>query len=96
MTAAALRTQSLDNLYYNLFGAGAKHLPIADRVDIYLEADGFGDTRTGEARANMVEYMQHGWDWSHVRDASEAGIARAQARLVETFKRIIAEQKAAA
>jgi len=91
-----MRSQALNNLHYNLFGDGARHLPLADRVEIYLAADGFGDTRTGEARANMLDYMRHGWDWSHVRDSSDEGLERAQAALAALFGRIIAEQRAEA
>jgi hypothetical protein len=90
-----MRSQMLDNLYYNLFGDGARHLPLADRIEIYLAADGFGDTRTGEARERMVEYMRHGWDWSHVRDSSDEALERAQSALTALFERIIAEQRAA-
>lgn len=90
-----MRSQMLDNLYYNLFGDGARHLPLEDRVEIYLEADGFGSTSSGPAREQMLDYMRHGWDWSHVRDSSDEALERAQARLSETFRRIIAEQDAA-
>jgi len=90
-----MRSQMLDNLYYNLFGDGARHLPLEDRVDVYLEGDGFGSTRSGEARERMLDYMRHGWDWSHIRDSSDEALERAQARLRATFDRIIAEQKAA-
>jgi hypothetical protein len=86
----------LDNLHYNLFGEGARHLPLDDRVAIYLEGDGFGSTRSGEARERMIAYMAGGWDWSHLRDSSDAAVERAQARLAATFRRIIAEQKATA
>ena len=85
----------LNNLHYNLFGNGARHLPLEERTEIYLECDGFGDTRTGEARQRMVEYMAGGWDWSHVRDSSDEAIERAKARLARLFDRIIAEQKTA-
>lgn len=87
-----MRKQTLDNLYYNLFSKGAAHLPLEDRVEIYLAADGFGDTRSGEARANMLDYMRHGWDWSHVRDSSDEALERAQAALTALFRRLIAEQ----
>ena len=90
-----MRSQMLDNLYYNLFGDGARHLPLEARVEIYLEADGFGDTRSGEARANMLDYMRHGWDWSHVRDSSDEALERTHSALTALFRRIIAEQRAA-
>jgi hypothetical protein len=91
-----MRKQMLDNLYYNLFGEGARHLPLEDRVDVYLEGDGFGATRAGEARERMLDYMKGGWDWSHLRDSSDEALERAQARLTAIFRRIIAEQRSAA
>jgi hypothetical protein len=90
-----MRKQMLNNLYYNLFGDGARYLPLEDRVEIYLEGDGFGSTRSGEARERMLDYMRHGWDWSHIRDSSDAALEAAQARLTATFERIIAEQETA-
>lgn len=91
-----MRRTQLENLYYNLFGDGARFLPLEDRVEVYLLGDGFGDTSSGPARERMLDYMAGGWDWSHLRDSSDAAVERADARLVATFRRIIAEQKAAA
>lgn len=86
------RKSALENLYYNLFAEGARHLPREERVAIYLECDGFGDTRSGEARDRMIAYMEGGWDWSHVRDSSDEAIERAQAKLSALFRSIIAAQ----
>lgn len=90
-----MRAVHCSNLYYNLLGDGARHLPLEDRTEIYLACDGFGSMSSGEAREWMLDYMQGGWDWSHVRDSSDAALESAQQMLSAVFSRIIAEQKAA-
>jgi hypothetical protein len=87
-TNEAGNTVSIDTLlaattiHDYLFGKRADDLSYEARVAVYLECDGFGDTRTGESRDLMVEYMKGGWDWSHVRDSSPAGLSRALNMLV--------------
>ena len=49
-----------------------EHLVSADLAwDAYCEADGFG-----YLDAESLAEINEGWDWSHVRDSSDEGIAR--------------------
>ncbi len=67
----------IDALYDYLCGTHSGRLTADQRFAVYVQADGFGDCRVGEARASLREYFNGGTDWSHVRDSSPAGIERA-------------------
>ena len=67
-----------------LFGAQRDRLPAGADVEVYLSCDGFGDTsKPGPLRDQIRDYMNGGWDWSHVRDSSPAGFSRALAKILE-------------
>jgi hypothetical protein len=71
----------LDVLYDYLNGSHAARLSADQAFAVYVEADGFGDCRSGEARTWLRDYFDGGRDWSHVRDSSDAAIERAALKL---------------
>lgn len=67
-----------------LFGSQSHRLTTEQQVEVYLSCDGFGDTSVaGELRDQIRDYMNGGWDWSHVRDSSPQGFSRALAKILE-------------
>jgi hypothetical protein len=57
------------------------------RIEVYLACDGFGDTsKPGPLRDDIREYMNGGWDWSHVRDSSPQGFSRALGLVIKFQK----------
>jgi hypothetical protein len=76
---------SLETIYEYLYLSQSHRLSSEDRLEVYLQGDGFGDTsQPGEIREQIREYTEGGMDWSHIRDSSPEGIYRV---LTEICKR---------
>ncbi len=82
---ASIDTLAAANTVHDyLFGSQSHRLTAEAQVEVYLSCDGFGDTsRPGELRDQIRDYMNGGWDWSHVRDSSPQGFSRALAKILE-------------
>lgn len=65
-----------------LYGSLRDRLSDSDWVAVYLQADGFGDCREGEAREWLIDYIAGGTDWSHVRDSSPEALSRVLAEII--------------
>jgi hypothetical protein len=79
LTARSIETQHqftvvCDYLHYT--GVCRGMLDAAARYRVYAEGDGFGYLTAGQLRG-----INDGWDWSHVRDSSDAGVARMHTQL---------------
>lgn len=77
--AVSIDTRLASELIHDyLFGSQSRALSRRQAEDVYLACDGFGYAAPGTPeRLALSIYMMGGWDWSHVRDSSPQGFARA-------------------
>lgn len=66
-----------------LYGKQSHRLSQQDWIEVYCQADGFGDCCEGAVRAALIEYIGGGTDWSHVRDSSPEAMGRVLATIIE-------------
>lgn len=74
---------SLETIYEYLYLGQSHRLTSEDRLEVYLQGDGFGDTsKPGPTREQIREYTEGGMDWSHIRDSSPEGIYRVMQEII--------------
>lgn len=68
----------VDHLHYS--GKKRHELSENERWSVYLEADGFGYFKHDPT---FLAGINDGWDWSHVRDSSDAAVKRMASKIRE-------------
>ena len=85
--AARVHNTSYDAMRYfvvqHLRYTGKWYTSVNDEVWVkcFQAADGFGPWDD-----ELAEYLKGGWDWSHIRDSSEAGFGRIANQLVSLYR----------